>query len=877
MTSNATVPFEPRHVHTALACIAALLFIHHPPADAQQTGATDAPPLVVFPEDESRADRPPLSASAAVVLGSIQSDPTASDIRIGHSNPDAVLAARALSLALPSVPNTCTDSGQGEIDFTDVEVTYNEEDLVSVYARDDTADSEISLVIQGPDVLGSIRCGGDIYKIHPLGEGTTAVYEFDASLLREHPPDWAESIQDSWTELMHEENQGAHGQVPDATARDSPGAPGATGDSGDQIDVLVAYTPGARMEAGNIDAFIQTAINNANRIYANSNIALRLRVVDKYEVAYTQHTDMRVDLDRLTYLRTTVFTDSGRRPDPQGYMDEIHDRRDRSGADLVALFVRRTSNYCGYAWIPRYERYPAYDWSRRGFSVTAHSCEALGTYTFTHEIGHNQSADHNPPHALMPPAFRYGHGLCNTAGNWRTVMSYADNGEDNGEVPCRTKTPYFSSPIVLHQGRPTGDATTHDNRRVLTETAMRVANFRQAIAQPTTTHVLPLLAPASDPVNLGFVRLINRSNRAGTVNIVAFDDTGRRFGPVDYSFNALQTRYFNSRDLENGSDRRLPRGVGNGTGNWRLELTADVDIEPLGYSRSPDGFLTGMNALAVETQQGSTWHYRVPFFQEQSIDGHRSRLRLINPGERTASVTIAGVDDIGVPGDTSIRLTIRARVAVMLTTEQLERGDGRFSGRLGDGGGRWQLTVSSDARLHVMSLVRSRSGHLTNVSRGLTGAAGTSPPPPPPPPPQLWGAIATGWSGLSCRSGWFFYSRRNGFDRNAVSSAALSDCRRAGRSGCGVRVTFQQCGALAFGGTSAGCAVYGGSGTAGPVAEQNALSQCRARYGNCRLARRISDNSKITICNRGFAATASAEGQSDSHGAVSPVGDGASD
>ena len=228
MKSYPRTSFAPGRVWTAIACgfLAALLAAHHPMVDAQQDDATNSPPLVVFGEPEARADQAPLSAEANATLETIQSDPAASGIRIGHSNPDPVLAARALSLALPSAPDACTDSEQGEVEFTDVEVTYNEEDLVSVYARDDSTDSEISLVIQGPDVLGSVRCGADVYKIHPLGDGTTAVYEFDASQLREHPDGWGEFIQDSWTEIMQEGEQGEDGQVPDTTPRDSPRTPG---------------------------------------------------------------------------------------------------------------------------------------------------------------------------------------------------------------------------------------------------------------------------------------------------------------------------------------------------------------------------------------------------------------------------------------------------------------------------------------------------------------------------------------------------------------------------------------------------------------------------------------------------------------------------
>ena len=689
--------FAPGRVQTAIACgfLAALLAAHHPVVDAQQADATNSPPLVVFAQSKASADQAPLSAQASATLETIQSDPAASGIRIGHSNTDPVLAARALSLALPSASDACTNSEQGEVEFTDVEVTYNEEDLVSVYARDDSTDSEISLVIQGPDVLGSVRCGDEIYKIHPLGDGMTAVYEFDTSRLRPHPPGWGEFIQESWTEIMQEGGQGEDRQAPDAMPRDSPGTPGAAADAGDEIDVLVAYTRDAKVGAGNIDAFIQTAINNANRIYSNTDINLRLRVVDKYEVSYSQDADMKVDLERLTFWSNTVFS-AGRRPDPQGYMDEVHERRDRHGADLVALFVGRTDgNFCGFGWIPNFGDYPNYDWSVRGFSVTAQNCEALGSYTFTHELGHNQGGDHNPPHAaLASPFFPYGHGFCNTAGNWRTVMSYADNGDDNGNVPCRTRTPHFSSPLNLRQGAPTGDATTHDNRRVLRETQVRVANYRQSKGPLTLT--LPLVTPATNITQQGFVRIINNSNRAGEVDITAIDDYGNSFGPISLSLEPRAAAHFNSGELENGNpDKGLSGGVGNGRGDWRLELTTDLEIEHLAYIRTVDGFVTNMHEVAAETEAGSN-RYHVPFLNPGSNTTQKSKLRLINPGSSRASIDITGVDDDGrAPPGGTVQLTLDAGNARTLTASELE-------------GGQLEIYRSSRGRRGQVAAVRLR-------------------------------------------------------------------------------------------------------------------------------------------------------------------------
>ena len=669
---------------------------HHPHPVAQQLDATGAPPLVVLAESESRADQPPLPAEAAATLESIHADPAASGIRIGHSDPVPVLAARAMSFTPPSESESCTDSGQAAIAFTDVDIRYNDEGLASLYAQDAATDAEIALVIQDSDVLGSIRCGDETYKIHPLGGGMTAVYEFDGSQLRRHPESWGEFMHDSWKELIRDRERLVHGQGPDGTPHGDSGTPNIAADAGDEIDVLFAYTPQARAQQRNIDAFIQFTIDNTHRIYDNSNIGLRLRVVHKYQVNYTQDPSMETDLRRLT-----ASAGDGTDQDPQGYMDEVHELRDRYGADLVVLIVgRHTARECGIAWRPPYGESPSHDFAPFGFSVMGQNCETLTYHTFAHEIGHNQGAAHDPFNASFGYSFSHGHGRCYNAGNWNTIMAYASN--DQGD--CRREIEYFSSPLLSYQGTPIGDAAVRDNRRVLIETAHRVANFRQSKTQPATTYTLAMVPPASDRFNLGFIRIVNRSDRAGTVQILAIDDTGRRFGPVPYSLDARETKYFNSVDLENGSDRRLPRGVGDGTGNWRLELSTDLDIEPLAYIRTSDGFLTSMNALAAESEEGSTWRYQVPYFQPASPDGHRGRLRLINPGAGVVRITLTGVDDYGNPGSGSVGLGLPAGAVRNLTTEELEQGGSGFAGRLGDGVGRWRLSVSADAHIQAPEL-----------------------------------------------------------------------------------------------------------------------------------------------------------------------------
>ena len=229
---------------------------------------------------------------------------------------------------------------------------------------------------------------------------------------------------------------------------------------------------------------------------------------------------------------------------------------------------------------------------------------------------------------------------------------------------------------------------------------------------------LPLVMAAGNTAQEGFVRLINRSDRAGTLRIHAIDDSGREFPPISLELDADATLHFNSRDLEEGNeDKGLVGGVGDGEGDWRLELDSELEIDALAYVRTSDGFVTSMHEIAAQERDGAM-RYHVPFFNPGSNSSQVSLLRLINPGEEIASIVIAALDDRGEsPPGGEVRLTLPAGAARMFRAEQLEQGDEEFSGGLGDGEGKWRLFVSADRPLQVMSLLQSPTGSLTNLSR----------------------------------------------------------------------------------------------------------------------------------------------------------------
>ena len=242
------------------------------------------------------------------------------------------------------------------------------------------------------------------------------------------------------------------------------------------------------------------------------------------------------------------------------------------------------------------------------------------------------------------------------------------------------------------------------------------------------TWTLPLVVADADPVRTGLVRVLNRSNRAGAVAIHAIDDAGRRAGPVSLSLGANAAVTFNSHDLEEGNaSKGLDGGVGSaGAGPWRLELRTALDVEALAYVRTAEGFLTSVHGSAAEeeaeedveaeAESSMRYTYRVPFFNPGSNRTQQSRLRLVNPGDAAAEVVITGRDDAGESPGSEVRLTLAAGKSRSLGADTLEQGDAGLDGSLGDGAGKWRLTVTADRPLRVMSLLRNPTGSLTNVS-----------------------------------------------------------------------------------------------------------------------------------------------------------------
>jgi Metallo-peptidase family M12 len=216
------------------------------------------------------------------------------------------------------------------------------------------------------------------------------------------------------------------------------------------INLIVAYTKKAASHYDDIEKdLIDVAIAEANQSFRDSGIDnARVKLAHAYETDYAEKGSHFDHVYR--------FRNKG-----DGYMDEIHDLRDKYGADVAVLVVDDPMG-CGLSIRVGADAADA-------FTAVNHECAAT-MYSLAHEIGHLIGARHDRALDDTPRPYPYGHGFVNGKA-WRTMMSYKDSCDG---CPRR---PVWSGPDVKVEGVPAGDAET-DNVKVIREEAARVAGFR---------------------------------------------------------------------------------------------------------------------------------------------------------------------------------------------------------------------------------------------------------------------------------------------------------------------------------------------------------------------------------------------------------------
>ena len=233
--------------------------------------------------------------------------------------------------------------------------------------------------------------------------------------------------------------------------------------------------------------------------------------------------------------------------------------------------------------------------------------------------------------------------------------------------------------------------------------------------------LLPLVVSSADARRTGIARIINHGAGAGEVRIHAIDDAGTRYGPLVLAIAGRATIHLTAADIEAGNAaKNLTGALGRGEGDWRLEFDSTLDIEALAYARAGDGFLAALHDVAPSTGN----RHRLAVFESAGDSDAEGLLRLINPGSESARVSIAGIDDAGESPGQFVKLTLGAGAARTLSARLLETGGEDLEGALGDGAGRWRLSVIADRPIRAMSLLETPAGRLTNLSTAPQRAAG---------------------------------------------------------------------------------------------------------------------------------------------------------
>lgn len=331
--------------------------------------------------------------------------------------------------------------------------------------------SLVTMVLHGSDSF--FRITGD-----PVS-GQYFVMEFDTSLIVE-PPHSPSLIPPPITPDEKSEQERIRNRLKDMDKEPDDEA---------YVDVLVVYTPAASdwaaMNEGGIENTVAHAMEVAQLVADMSNVQMHFRLVYSRMVNYTESSSAGVDLQRITAgPHFNPFGNQSNGETIPGFMDEVHEWRNKYSADLVSIFPLR-NDVGGVAWLltDRLGR-PNY-----GFSLTRVQ-QASSTYTHIHEMGHNMGAHHHKEQNFQPGPTNWVNwpdNIWSAGWRWRddhgiyytTVMSY-DGGQYYPDGTNASRVPYFSSPEVYHQEHPTGHPQDGDNARTLRELRHVIASYRVA-------------------------------------------------------------------------------------------------------------------------------------------------------------------------------------------------------------------------------------------------------------------------------------------------------------------------------------------------------------------------------------------------------------
>lgn len=181
------------------------------------------------------------------------------------------------------------------------------------------------------------------------------------------------------------------------------------------------------------------------------------------------------------------------------------------------------------------------------------------------ELDANDLEEGNPDKGLYASTAPFGDG----EGRWQVTVSTGTDGA-HAEVQSLAATPDGS-------------------RTNLSEVAPRSSRYEAAVW---------VFNPASNEAQRSMLRVINREEVEGSVLVEAFDDEGNAApgGSVVLTLPANAAVDLDAQDLEQGNaEKGLSGALGDGSGKWRLQLSADVEIMVQSLVESQSGGLTNIS------------------------------------------------------------------------------------------------------------------------------------------------------------------------------------------------------------------------------------------------------------------------------------------
>eukprot|EP00092_Neocalanus_flemingeri_P030752 GFUD01033395.1.p1 GENE.GFUD01033395.1~~GFUD01033395.1.p1 ORF type:complete len:725 (+),score=108.76 GFUD01033395.1:33-2207(+) len=298
-----------------------------------------------------------------------------------------------------------------------------------------SVDAEAVFTWQGQDVAGSVHVAGWSWTLEGCGEECFLWIKQTSSWMDEKTRSSSSrrlSTHQPPTNLSFLKDQGETDRTTMVT-----------------YSVMIWYTPqfrGIFSSNGKMMAFVRLIFRETNEGYINSNIPLRVVMLD-----IQPHPTLNDIYDSNTML------DSFAASMPMADL--------LNSADSSALLIEDFDS-CGISYLGGVLNCEA-------LSVTTKSC-ATGYYSFGHEISHNFGAHHNPEEDPTP-GDAHAHLILPTSPNdysgYRTILAYHANGH-------RFRKNYYSNPNVLFSttNTATGVISVSNNARVITANRFAMAS-----------------------------------------------------------------------------------------------------------------------------------------------------------------------------------------------------------------------------------------------------------------------------------------------------------------------------------------------------------------------------------------------------------------